>query len=199
MKPVSALDQLIHALKILPSVGPKSAQRMAFHLLQRNKSGAEKLARAIDSALDKVMHCQSCNNFSETELCDLCANDKRRHDLLMVVEMPADVIHIEQAGCYNGMYFVLMGHLSPLEGIGLHDIALTKLVERALKDPFQEIIVATNFTAEGEATAHIISELLKPHNLSLTRIARGIPVGGELEYIDKGTLAQSIHERKSLL
>lgn len=198
MKPIASLDQLVHALKILPSVGPKSAQRMAFHLLQHDKLGAQKLAFAIQEALDKVKHCEACNTFSEQTLCPICIDETRQKDMLMVVEMPTNLAYIEQTGCYNGLYFVLMGRLSPLEGIGLHDIALTKLVEHALKQPFKEIIIATNFTAEGEATAHIISTLLKPHNLPLSRIARGIPVGGEIEYIDQGTLAQAIHERRLL-
>ncbi|QQS16344.1 MAG: recombination protein RecR [Neisseriales bacterium] len=198
MKPIASLDRLVHALKILPSVGSKSAQRMAFHLLQHDKLGAQKLALAIHEALDKVKHCEACNTFSEQTLCPICIDDTRQKDILMVVEMPTNLAYIEQTGCYNGLYFVLMGRLSPLEGIGLHDIALTKLVERASKQSFKEIIIATNFTAEGEATAHIISTLLKPHKLSLSRIARGIPVGGEIEYIDQGTLAQAIHERRLL-
>lgn len=198
MKIPSSFDKLTNALKILPSVGQKSAQRMAFYLLQHNQLGAQKLAGAIGEALEKVVHCELCNTFSENPLCEICSDKTRQQDLLMVVEMPTNLTHIEQAGCYQGQYFVLMGRLSPLEGIGLHDIALTKLVARTLSQNFKEIIIAMSFTAEGEATAHIITELLKPHHFTMSRIARGIPVGGELEYIDQGTLAQSIHERRIL-
>lgn len=198
MKTISSFDKLINALKILPSIGQKSAQRMAFYLLQHDQLGAQKLADAISEALKKVIHCKSCNTFSENQLCEICSDTTRQQDLLMVVEMPTNLTYIEQIGCYQGKYFVLMGRLSPLEGIGLHDIALAKLIEQILKQHFKEIIIATSFTAEGEATAHIIMELLKPHHLTMSRIARGIPVGGELEYIDQGTLAQSIHERRIL-
>lgn len=198
MKNPPSLDKLISALKVLPGVGPKSAQRIAFHLLQRDKGGAQKLARALDEALANVTHCRRCNTFSETELCNLCVDEQRRQDVLMVVEMPADLANLEQAHCFDGLYFVLMGRLSPLEGIGPKDIALAPLIERVLDDRVQEVVIATNFTAEGEATAHVISELLKDKGLKLTRIARGMPVGGELEYVDRGTLAQAVYERRVL-
>ncbi|MDN0076557.1 recombination mediator RecR [Crenobacter sp. SG2303] len=198
MKNPPSLDQLISALKVLPGVGPKSAQRMAYHLLQRDKAGAEKLARALDRALTQLTHCERCNTFSETTLCNVCADDKRRQDTLMVVEMPADLANIEQSQCYDGLYFVLMGRVSPMEGIGTNDIALAKLMARALDGTVEEVIVATNFTAEGEATAHVIGELLKDKGVKLTRIARGLPVGGELEYVDLGTLAQAVYERRGL-
>ncbi|MDN0084557.1 recombination mediator RecR [Crenobacter sp. SG2305] len=198
MKNPPSLDQLISALKVLPGVGPKSAQRMAYHLLQRDKAGAEKLARALDRALTQLTHCERCNTFSETTLCNVCADGKRRQDTLMVVEMPADLANIEQSQCYDGLYFVLMGRVSPMEGIGTNDIALAKLMTRALDGTVEEVIVATNFTAEGEATAHVIGELLKGKGVKLTRIARGLPVGGELEYVDLGTLAQAVYERRGL-
>ncbi|MCW3478288.1 recombination mediator RecR [Neisseriaceae bacterium JH1-16] len=198
MKNPPSLDQLISALKVLPGVGPKSAQRMAYHLLQRDKAGADKLARALDRALTQLTHCERCNTFSETTLCNVCADEKRRQDTLMVVEMPADLANLEQSQCYDGLYFVLMGRVSPMEGIGPNDIALAKLITRALDGTVEEVIIATNFTAEGEATAHVISELLKDKGVKLTRIARGLPVGGELEYVDLGTLAQAVYERRSL-
>jgi len=198
MKNPPSLDQLISALKVLPGVGPKSAQRMAYHLLQRDKAGADKLARALDRALTQLTHCERCNTFSETTLCNVCADEKRRQDTLMVVEMPADLANLEQSQCYDGLYFVLMGRVSPMEGIGPNDIALAKLITRALDGTVEEVIIATNFTAEGEATAHVISELLKDKGVKLTRIARGLPVGGELEYVDLGTLAQAVFERRSL-
>lgn len=198
MKNPPSLEKLITALKVLPGVGPKSAQRIAFHLMQRERGGAHKLARALDDALNHVTHCRRCNTFSETELCNLCVDEQRLQDVLMVVEMPADLVNLEQTQCYNGLYFVLMGRLSPLENIGPKDIALAQLIERALDDRVKEVIIATNFTAEGEATAHVISELLKDKGVKLTRIARGMPVGGELEYVDRGTLAQAVYERRVL-
>jgi recombination protein RecR len=198
MKNPPSLDQLISALKVLPGVGPKSAQRMAYHLLQRDKAGAEKLARALDRALSNLTHCERCNTFSETPLCNVCADEKRKQDVLMVVEMPADLANLEQSQCYDGLYFVLMGRISPMEGIGPNDVALAKLITRALDGTVEEVIIATNFTAEGEATAHVIGELLKDKGVKLTRIARGLPVGGELEYVDLGTLAQAVYERRGL-
>ena len=198
MKNPPSLDQLISALKVLPGVGPKSAQRMAFHLLQRDKAGAEKLARALDRALSNLMHCQRCNTFSETPLCNLCADTERRQDQLCVVEMPADLLVLEQAQCFEGLYFVLMGRISPMDGIGPHDVNLDKLMDRVLDGVVQEVVIATNFTAEGEVTAHMIAELFKDRGIKVTRIARGMPVGGELEYVDLGTLAQAVYERRGL-
>ncbi|GGY19042.1 recombination mediator RecR [Paludibacterium paludis] len=198
MKNPPSLDQLIAALKVLPGVGPKSAQRMAFHLLQRDKGGAQRLARALDAALGQVIHCERCNTFSETPLCNVCADPGRRQDLLCVVEMPADLLMLEQAKCYDGLYFVLMGRVSPMEGIGPRDVNLDKLMVRALDGVVAEVVIATNFTAEGEVTAHMVGELLKERGLTVTRIARGMPVGGELEFIDPGTLAQAVFERRRL-
>lgn len=198
MKNPPSLDALIGALKVLPGVGPKSAQRMAFHLMQRDQGGAERLARALDRALTTLTHCERCNTFSETPLCNLCADTERRQDLLCVVEMPADLLMLEQARCFDGLYFVLMGRVSPLDGVGTQDANLDKLVERALDGQVAEVVVATNFTAEGELTAHMIAELLRGRGPAVTRIARGMPVGGELEFVDPGTLAQAVYERRSL-
>jgi len=197
MKNPPSLDQLIAALKVLPGVGPKSAQRMAFHLLQREQAGAERLARALDRALTNLVHCERCNTFSETPLCNLCADSERRQDLLCVVEMPADLLMLEQARCYDGLYFVLMGRISPLDGIGPREANLDKLLVRAQDGVLEEVILATNFTAEGEVTAHMISEMLKQRGLKVSRIARGMPVGGELEHVDPGTLSQALYERRS--
>lgn len=198
MKNPPSLDSLISALKVLPGVGPKSAQRIAFHLLQRDKSGAEKLARALDKALTHLTHCERCNTFSETPLCNVCADEERKENVLCVVEMPSDLLTMEQAQCFDGLYFVLMGRISPIDKIGPRDIALDKLFHRALDGKVEEVIIATNFTAEGEATAHVVTELLKNRGLKLSRIARGMPVGGEVEYVDLGTLAQSMYERRDL-
>jgi len=198
MRNPPSLDQLIAALKVLPGVGPKSAQRMAFHLMQRERAGAERLARALDGALQHLMHCERCNTFSESALCNLCADESRRQDQLCVVEMPADLLMLEQARCYDGLYFVLMGRISPLDGQGPREANLDKLLVRVQDSQVEEVILATNFTAEGEVTAHMISELLKPRGLKVSRIARGMPVGGELEYVDSGTLAQALYERRGL-
>lgn len=196
MKSPAALDQLIAALRVLPGVGPKTAQRMAFHLLQQDKAGAQHLARALDKALQNVMHCERCNTFSEVAVCPLCQSTERRPEVLCVVEMPADLLMLEQARCFDGLYFVLMGRISPLDGVGPQEINLDKLLTRVLDGQVSEVIIATNFTAEGEVTAHTIHELLKPHGIIVTRIARGMPVGGEIEYIDPGTLAQAVYERR---
>ncbi|TDR82044.1 recombination mediator RecR [Paludibacterium purpuratum] len=196
MKNPPSLDHLIAALKVLPGVGPKSAQRMAFHLLQREQAGAEKLARALDRALSSLVHCERCNTFSETPLCNLCADSERNQSQLCVVEMPADLLMLEQARCFDGLYFVLMGRISPLEGLGPREANLDKLLLRAQDGVVEEVILATNFTAEGEVTAHMIGELLKQRGLKVSRIARGMPVGGELEHVDPGTLAQALYERR---
>ncbi len=190
------LLRLIHALRCLPGVGPRSAQRTAYHLLQHDRAGALVLAQTLTDALEGVQHCQQCNNFTENPLCELCASDQRDGRLLCVLETPADLLMMEQTRSYQGRYFVLMGRLSPLDGMGPQDIHLDKLVRRACDGMTQEVILATNFTAEGEATAHAITELLRPRGLILTRIARGLPVGGELEYVDSGTLAQALLERR---
>jgi len=192
----STLDELITALKCLPSVGPRSAQRMAFHLLQRDHPGAARLAKALTQALAILRHCERCNNFTESEICALCSSARRDQRQLCVVEMPADVMAMEQAHCFSGLYFVLMGRLSPLDGVGPKEIRLDRLLKRATDDVVNEVILATNFTVEGEATAHYIGEMLKNRNIRVSRIARGLPVGGELEYVDMGTLAQAVAERR---
>jgi recombination protein RecR len=191
-----SLDFLTEALRRLPGVGPKSAQRMAFHLLQHDREGAAMLSRALYQAVDAVHHCALCNTFSDTEVCELCADPERDRSLLCVVETPADQMMIEQTLTYRGLYFVLMGRLSPLDGIGPRDLALDKLVARAADGVVGEVVLATNFTNEGEATAHYISEMLKARGLRVTRLARGVPVGGELEYVDAGTIARAMLDRR---
>jgi len=198
MNTPSSLENLIAALRCLPGVGPKSAQRMAYHLLQRDKPGALRLAQALGHAVENIRHCAKCNNFSEEDVCTLCRSGKRDSGLLCVVEMPADLLMIEQAQCYRGMYFVLMGRLSPLDGIGARELHLDRLVRRALEQPC-EVILATNFTVEGDATAHTIGSLLHAQGIKVSRIARGLPVGGELEHVDSGTLAQAVLERRAVL
>ena len=192
-----SLDFLTEALRRLPGVGPKSAQRMAYHLLQHDREGAAMLSRALYQAVESVHHCAMCNTFSELEVCELCSNPERDHALLCVVETPADQMMIEQTLTYKGLYFILMGRLSPLDGIGPRDIHLEKLVARAADGEVQEVVLATNFTNEGEATAHYISEMLKARGLKVSRLARGVPVGGELEYVDAGTIARAMLDRRS--
>ena len=196
MEKPAALDELIQALRCLPGVGPKSAQRMAYHLLQRDPKGAERLARGLGEALERIRHCASCNTFTEGEVCSVCASKRRDASLLCVVESPGDLLMMEQTQSYAGLYFVLMGRLSPLDGVGPRDIHLDRLAKRAADGVVREVILATNFTVEGEATAHYISELLAGKGLKVTRIARGLPVGGELEHVDSGTLAQAVIERR---
>jgi recombination protein RecR len=193
-----ALEQLIDGLRCLPGVGPKSALRMAYYLLQRNRKGATALASSLQNALQVLGHCTLCNNFSEMPICPLCTSEKRESNQLCVVEMPTDLMMMEQTHSYNGMYFVLMGRLSPLDGIGPIDINLDKLIKRAQDGVVQEVILATNYTVEGEATAHYISELLKTRNIAVSRIARGLPMGGEIEYVDSGTLSMALLGRKQL-
>jgi recombination protein RecR len=192
----NSLDDLIEALRCLPGVGPKSAQRMAYHLLQYNQAGAQRLALSLGRALQSVRRCIKCNTFTEDEICSLCASSKRDATLLCVVETPADQAVMEQTLAYQGLYFVLMGRLSPLDGVGPKDIGLEALQRRATDGVVKEIILATNFTNEGEATAHYIHEMLQGRDLKISRIARGVPVGGELEYVDLGTLAQAFYERR---
>ena len=192
----AALDELIQALRCLPGVGPKSAQRMAYHLLQRDPKGAERLARGLGDALGRIRHCARCNTFTENEMCSVCSSTRRDGSLLCVVESPGDLLMMEQTQSYSGLYFVLMGRLSPLDGIGPREIHLDRLLTRATDGLVKEVILATNFTVEGEATAHYISELLSGKGLTVTRIARGLPVGGELEHVDSGTLAQAVLERR---
>jgi recombination protein RecR len=198
LKTPSSLEELIAALRCLPGVGPKSAQRMAYHLLQRDKPGAQRLANALAQALERIRHCEKCNSYAEEEICTLCRSPRRDPSLLCVVESPADLLMMEQAHCYQGLYFVLMGALSPLDGVGPHEIHLDRLLKRAMDGVVREAILATNFTVEGEATAHYVGELLRPKNIKVSRIAQGLPVGGELEHVDSGTLAQAVLERRDV-
>ncbi|HSH97273.1 MAG: recombination mediator RecR [Methylophilaceae bacterium] len=196
MRNPPALEQLVESLRCLPGVGPKSALRMAYHLLQRDRKGASGLALALDNALQVVSHCGSCNTFSEQQLCPLCASTDRDSRLLCVVEMPTDLMMLEQTQAFRGKYFVLMGKLSPLDGVGPREIHLDKLIKRAQDNIVEEVILATNYTVEGEATAHFISELLRSRGLKVSRIARGLPMGGEIEHVDSSTLAQAMMERR---
>lgn len=198
MKNPPALEQLIESLRCLPGVGPKSAQRMAYYLLQRDRKGASGLALALDNALQVVDHCKLCNTFSEQPVCPLCESTQRDSTVLCVVEMPTDLMMLESTRAYSGMYFVLMGRLSPLDGVGPKEIHLDKLLKRAQDGIVQEVILATNYTVEGDATAHYISELLRARGIKVSRIARGMPMGGEIEYVDTGTLAQAMLERRSV-
>ena len=197
MNTPTSLDFLTEALRRLPGVGPKSAQRMAYHLMQHDREGAALLGRALTQAVENIQHCSRCNTFTEHAICETCLNDNRDASLLCVVETPADQLMIEQTLTYKGLYFVLMGRLSPLDGIGPKDIHLEKLVTRATDGVVSEIVLATNFTNEGEATAHYISETLKARGLKVSRLARGVPVGGELEYVDAGTIARAMLDRRS--
>lgn len=196
MSDTNSLDALIQALRRLPGVGVKSASRMAFHLLQHDRPGAKALALALQVAADSVQHCQRCHTFTQADICATCLDTRRDASKLCVVETPADQSAVERTGAYKGLYFVLMGKLSPLDGIGPKDIGLKDLFERACDGLVQEVILATNFTAEGEATAHVISEGLKTRGLHLTRLARGVPVGSELEYVDLGTIAHALVDRR---
>ena len=193
-----SVEQLKLALQKLPGVGPRSAQRMAFHLLERDREGAFSIAEAIKSALARVNHCRRCNNFSESELCHICASPSRDSSLRCIAETPADVEAIEQASAFRGMYFVLMGHLSPLDGIGPEQLGITRLQDLIREQAIDEVILATNLTLEGEATADYIADLLHEQGVSVTRLARGVPVGGELEYMDAGTLNQAFSDRRSV-
>ena len=194
----SSLESLVEALRCLPGVGPKSAQRMAYYLMQRDRQGAQQLADALQLALGALRHCQRCNTFTEAEVCELCQSTKRDPRLLCVVETPVDMNMMEQTHAYSGLYYVLMGRVSPLDGIGPRELQLEQLLARASYGVVQEVILATNFTNEGEVTAHYLSEMLKSRSIKVSRIARGVPVGGELEFVDSGTLAQAVRERKSL-
>jgi recombination protein RecR len=192
----SGLEALIEALRCLPGVGPKSAQRMAYHLMQRERQGARRLGESLLHALEAVRHCQRCNTFTEGDLCERCASPRRDRALLCVVETPVDMNMMEQTQAFQGLYYVLMGRISPLDGVGPRELGLERLVERALDGVVREVVLATNFTNEGEATAHYLTALLSPKGITVTRIARGVPVGGELEYVDSGTLAQAMRERR---
>lgn len=196
MKSPSSLNELISALRCLPGMGPKSAQRTAFHLLQRDQAGAARLAAALTQALSRIRQCEQCNSYAETTVCELCSSPRRDASLLCVVESPGDLLILEQAQCFEGKYFVLMGALSPLDGIGPKEIQVDRLIRRATDGKVREVILATNFTVEGEATAHYLGEALRARGIAVSRIARGLPVGGELEHVDSGTLAQAVLERR---
>jgi recombination protein RecR len=192
------IQQLIEDLRCLPGVGPKTAQRMAFQLLEHDREGAKRLARSLVQACEKIGHCKRCRTLSESEICSICSNPKRDHSVLCVVETPSDIRAIEQATDFNGLYFVLMGHLSPIDGIGPQQLGLDRL-ENLLRDPaVQEVILATNPTVEGEATAHYISDLVRSYHKTPTRIAHGVPIGGELEYVDVGTLSHAFSGRREV-
>ncbi len=192
------LQQLIDQLRILPGVGQKTAQRMAYHLLEKDRAGGRALGEALQAAMQAVGHCEHCRNFSETPVCGLCSNARRDSRLLCVVEHPADVLAIEQSGGYNGRYFVLHGRLSPLDGVGVEDLGLNRLEALVRQWDCREVILATSATLEGEATAHFVQSLLAGRNIRLTKIAHGVPLGGELEYIDQNTLAHALSGRKPL-
>lgn len=196
MSTTNTLDALIQALRRLPGVGVKSAARMAFHLLQHDRAGAQLLSQALAQAADHVHHCTRCHTFTEAEVCEVCLDPERDATRLCVVETPADQSALERTGAFKGLYFVLMGRLSPLDGVGPRDIGVQKLLQRATDGVVQEVILATNFTAEGETTAHVIGEALKERGLQVTRLARGVPVGSELEYVDLGTIAHALADRR---
>ncbi|NYT86336.1 recombination mediator RecR [Pollutimonas harenae] len=190
------LTSLIEALRRLPGVGVRSARRMAYHLLQYDISGADQLSRALASAVQGLRHCTRCNGFAEEEVCATCANPKRDPSLLCIVETPADQNMIESSHGYRGLYYVLMGRLTPLEGVGPQALQFDRLIQRVSDGVVQEVILATNFTAEGETTAHYLSELLRARGLTVSRLARGVPAGSELEYVDAGTIAWALMERR---
>lgn len=192
------LEQLIEALRCLPGVGPKTAQRMAFQLLERGRENGKRLAHVLQEAMEQISHCTQCRTFSETALCKLCDAKHRDPSLLCIVESPIDMVAVEQMGAYRGRYFVLMGHLSPLDGIGPDELGINQLNTQLASGTIKEVILATNPTVEGEATAHYISELVKQYDIKATRIAHGVPLGGELEYIDSGTLAHAFAGRDVL-
>ena len=191
-----ALDSLIDALRRLPGVGAESAARMAHHLLQHDPAGARQLAQSLVHAVDNIHHCALCHTFTEQEICATCNNPARDRSKLCVVETPADQSAVERTLAYNGLYFVLMGKLNPLDGVGLHDIGVQQLLQRVNDGVVQEVILATNFTAAGEMTAHVLAEQLKARGLAVTRLARGVPIGSELEYVDLGTIAHALHDRR---
>lgn len=191
----SLLEQLIEAFRILPGVGQKTAQRMAYHVLERERAGGERLAQVLASAVERIGHCARCRDFSESELCATCASASRDAHLLCAVESPADRLVIEQATGYRGLYFVLQGRLSPLDGIGPRELGLDKLLERLGEGEVLELIIATNPTVEGEATAHYLAQLARQHGVRASRLAHGVPLGGELEYVDRGTLAHAFGSR----
>ena len=192
------IDELVDALRCLPGVGPKSAQRMVLHLLERDRKGGKTLADALQKAMDEVGHCQQCRNFTEEDHCSICMDSRRDSQTLCIVETPADVVAVEMSSTYKGKYFVLMGHLSPIDGIGPEDIGLDKLEEQIQHSDIKEVILATNPTIEGEATAYYLTEMLKNAGVEVSRIAHGVPLGGELEYVDGNTLAHAFSGRRSI-
>jgi recombination protein RecR len=191
-----SLDALVDALRRLPGVGIKSAQRMAFHLLQHDRDGARRIATSLQAAVASIRHCERCHTFTEATVCSICANPARDARQLCVVETPADQAALERTGSYRGLYFVLMGRLSPLDGVGPRDVGADELLARAGDGVTEEVIIATNFTAEGEATAHVLSQALKSRGVRVTRLARGVPIGSELEYVDLGTIAHALVDRR---
>lgn len=198
MKYSPALENLIEALRCLPGVGPKSAQRMSLHLLERNREGAVALARALDTAMERIGHCTRCRNLSELSVCEICSDPRRDAGTICVVETPADVMAIEQSGGYRGLYFILMGHLSPIDGIGPEEIGLHEFERRVVEEGVAEVILATNPTVEGEATAYYLTEMLREQAVRVSRIAHGVPLGGELEYVDGSTLAHALSGRQQV-
>jgi recombination protein RecR len=196
MKNAGLLDGLIQALRRLPGVGPKSAQRYAYHLLQHDREGARHLSEALAGALSGLRRCRRCNTFSDQDICETCASTRRDPSLLCVVETPSDQLMVEQTLAFQGLYYVLMGRLSPLDGVGPREIGLEQLLARASDGVVTEVILATNFTQEGEATAHYLGELLRARGLAVTRLARGVPMGSELEYVDASTIAQAMRDRR---
>ena len=192
------IDELMAALRCLPGVGPKSAQRMTFHLLERHRDGGHRLAKALETALSNVRHCKQCRILSEAELCSRCCDTKRRQDQLCIVELPSDVLAIEEATHYQGQFFVLSGHLSPLDNIGPEALGIPQLIDLIENKTIQELILATNPTVEGEATAHYISQLAHGHNIHVTRLAHGLPLGGDIEYVDSGTLSHAFSSREAI-
>lgn len=196
MKFSPALQELIEALRCLPGVGPKSAQRMTLHLLERDREGAAVLATALQQAVERVDHCSCCRNFTELDICEICADPRRDAATICVVETPGDVLAVEQSGSFRGIYFVLMGHLSPIDGIGPAEIGLEKFHRRVLDEGITEVILATNPTVEGEATAYYLTDMLGPEGVKVSRIAHGVPLGGELEYVDGSTLAHALSGRR---
>ena len=196
MKFSPSLENLIEALRCLPGVGPKSAQRMTLHLLERDREGAVALANALQVAAERVGHCARCRNFTELDVCEVCSDPKRDATIICVVETPADVLAIELSGSFRGIYFVLMGHLSPIDGIGPAEIGLEKFHQRVIDEGIEEVILATNPTVEGEATAYYLTDMLQPGGVRVSRIAHGVPLGGELEYVDGSTLAHALSGRR---
>lgn len=193
-----SLEELIDALRCLPGVGPKSAQRMALHLLERNREGAVVLSEALGNAVERIDHCSACRNFTELDVCEICIDPKRDTSIICVVETPADVLAVEQSGSFRGIYFVLMGHLSPIDGIGPEEIGLEKLHRRVVDEGVKEVILATNPTVEGEATAYYVTDLLQEEGVRVSRIAHGVPLGGELEFVDGSTLAHAFSGRRAV-